>query len=538
MKALSLRTLGQAYLVVLLLLATILSPLPYSPAALVLLTVTLLLFYRSRYPRLRVAITLATMFLLPLALEQLLGYLADTGLLSTASLSLGVFALMPAQGIAAIAALPAIYLLDSGLKESTQSPDPTGELKPGRSVTATTTSLFVSAFVMLFVSIVISSPTLFLTSAILTLYLLVVLVRVLGAVPVLAIDMPVIEKRVIAGSTTDIDLRPVSRASTRLVSTIVPIEPWVKAWPMSFSLDGTGAQLLLSVTPPLAGPSRPQVRVSVVDPRGLVRVDQVVEPVALHVIPRATYAEWLAMRYLEQTGTRGTVVSTAPEPSPMPKRGTEYFDSRGYQPGDELRRVDWKHTVKLNQLTIKEFVEAGGRTVIIGVNLSVSDTEEADRLAFDLITTALTLAQETVPTSLAAYNHEAVILTTTPIDPREMLKQALALVNSITLVEPGGRVLQPADISRLRRNIVRLKEATSQPAQQLMQILDFEYQAIEEAARNHPATLALSRATERVPPPATIFLVSRLNNDAEAIMVATEKLSRRGFVTIPLETTR
>ena len=80
-----------------------------------------------------------------------------------------------------------------------------------------------------------------------------------------------------------------------------------------------------------------------------------------------------------------------------------------------------------------------------------------------------------------------------------------------------------------------LKGATSQPAQQLLYILDFEYRAIEKAASGHPAAAALLRSTERVPAPASVVLISRLNHDAEAIMVATERLKRRGFTVLPVE---
>jgi hypothetical protein len=264
-------------------------------------------------------------------------------------------------------------------------------------------------------------------------------------------------------------------------------------------------------------------------------VNYLAEPVSLQVIPRAKYAEWLALKYLEQAGAGGgeSPVSEAR----APRRGTEYLDSRGYQPGDEMRYIDWKHTVKLSQLTVKEFVESGGQTAIIGVNLSVVDADEADKLAFDLITTALTLAQEMVPTALAAYNHEQVVQATAVVDPRDTLKHSMALVNSIVPAELGRRLLQPANLGRLRQNIGLLRGATSQPAQQLLNILDFEYRAIEKAAGGHPATAALLRSTERVPAPASVVLISRLNHDAEAIMVATERLQRRGFTMLPLATT-
>ncbi len=195
------------------------------------------------------------------------------------------------------------------------------------------------------------------------------------------------------------------------------------------------------------------------------------------------------------------------------------------------------HTLKFSQLIIKEYIEGGGQVAIVAVNLSVTDAEEADKLAFNLITTALTLAQESIPTALAAYNHQKVILTTGGIDPRETLKQTLSLVKDITSVEFAHRFLQPPDIGKLRRNITQLKQVASEPAQRLFSMLNFEYQAIEEAAKNHPATLALSVVTEHTPSPAIIVLVSQLNHDAEALMVTIEKLSRRGFTTIPIEAT-
>jgi uncharacterized protein (DUF58 family) len=529
MKMLSLRALSQIYVLALLLAGAILAPFPYSPVAIVLLVTMALVIYRPGYRRLRVMVILAVLFLLPLVLEQLLD------VLSAVSFSIGFFSVTQAQAIAAVAVLPAIYLLDWSLLQAAQGPSPKGEQKQGRSITSVTISLFALALVMIFISIVVTSPPLFFTGAALTLYLLAVLVRTLLAMPATAFEVPVVEKRVVVGNTADITTSLVSKASTGLLGTLVPVEPWLRARPASFALNGDHTGLLLSIVPPLAGPLRPRLRVSVVDSRGLVRVDQLVEPLALHVIPRAKYAEWLALRYLEQAGT-GSGESAVPE-LPTPRRGTEYYDSRSYQPGDELRRVDWKHTVKLDQLIIKEFVEAGGQTAIIGVNLSVADAEEADKLAFDLITTALTLAQEAVPTALAAYNHEQVLLTTAVIDPAETLKQSLALVKSITLKDFGQRLLQPASFTRLRRNLGLLKEATSQPARQLLNILDFEYRAIEKAARDHPATVALLRSTERVPAPATVVLVSRLNHDAEAVMVTTEKLSKRGFTTLPLVTT-
>jgi len=218
----------------------------------------------------------------------------------------------------------------------------------------------------------------------------------------------------------------------------------------------------------------------------------------------------------------------------MLKSGIEYFDSRTYQPGDRLRDIDWKHTLKLGQLIVKEYVEASQQAAIIAVNLSVTGTEEADKLAFSLITAALTLARESIPSALAVYDHEGVVLTTTVSDSRETLKQTLSLVKAITTTESTRRYLQLPDITRLRRDIAGLKQATSEPAQRLLRILDFEYRALEESARNHPATIALLQATEHVPSPALIAIISLLNHDAEALQITTQKLARRGYTSLHL----
>jgi len=97
------------------------------------------------------------------------------------------------------------------------------------------------------------------------------------------------------------------------------------------------------------------------------------------------------------------------------------------------------------------------------------------------------------------------------------------------------RVLKPPDIGRLRRNITLLKQVESETAQRLLNILNFEYGAMEQAVKNHPATLALSRISEQVKPPAVILLLSQLNHDAEALLVAADKLSRRGFTVLHIE---
>lgn len=521
MNRLSLSLLCQVYTLLLLLAAATTAPLPFSVLALALLLVTLFITMRPLPPRLNVAITTALIFLTPLLLAPPL----ESLILTPAA----------APPVSVLLILPLFYLLDHNLRQNARQSPRFMKGKQGRHTTATFASLFGSALVTMLLSPVLNSPVLLLTGVTFALYLMGVLAAILVTIPRLPLAVPAIRKRVIAGTAGSISLDITSKASVSLISRLSPVDPWVKATPRSLILKRGQTSLDLSFTPPLAGQSRPRLQIAAIDARGFVQINQPLEPLLLHVIPRAKYAEWLARKYLEQTGTGVVTAATVPHQAIMvPKRGIEYLDSRTYQPGDPLKDIDWKHTMKLSQLIVKEYTETGEQAAIIAVNLAVADAGEADKLAYNLITVALTLAREGIPAALAAYNHQGVVLSTAVTDPTEILRRALSLVREITQLEFTDRRLEAADITKVRRAIAQLKQVDSEPARRLLGVLNFEYRAIEEAARNHPATVTLSAVTRQAPAPAMILLVSQLNHDAEAILVIAEKLSRRNFTTVPV----
>ena len=429
--------------------------------------------------------------------------------------------------------LPAIYTLNHTLKQSTQDITLTHSTKR-RYTTPILNALFVSILAMVLISLILDKHILLFTGVMLVFYLLVILTRILRVLRRLPVNVSAIVKRIIAGTTVDVTLFATSKVSMQLHCLLNPVDSWIGITPQRFILnDETTLKLNLTITPPLAGPTHPQLLLSTIDPWGFTQVNQVIEPMEVHVIPRAAYAEWLAKRYLEQIGSGSVVATVMPPEDVMPlKRGVEYLDSRTYQPGDQQKDIDWKHSLRLNELIVKRYTEPDEQVVIIAVNLSVADAEEADKLAFNMITTALTLAHKAIPAALAIYNHERVVATTAATDPRETLKQALLLVEDITTVEFPLRLLQPPDINRLRRNIMLLKQVGSQSGGQLLNMLEFEYKAVEEIAKKNSATLAILRTTKLIPPPATIALVSQLNYDAEAVLITCSRLSHLGFETI------
>ena len=388
---------------------------------------------------------------------------------------------------------------------------------------------------LVLISLMVNHSVLLFTSIIMALYWTINLVRALQAIPGEPLNIPTVQTRLVAGNTAGVPLSTANLARVTLHCQLNPAESWSTISPQKITLDGNKVELKFTVTPPLAGPSLPRIKVSAIDCRGLIQVNQIVQPLELHVIPRARYAEWLAMKYLGQSGAGASTITSLPEGLLVPKRGIEYYSSRAFQFGDAFSDIDWKHTLKLKRLMIKEYTDAGKQAAVIAVNLTVSDAGEADKLAFNLITTALTLARQAIPTALVAYNQERVILTTAVTDPRQILKQTMRLVRDIEMVELTNRCLQPEAMGKLRRNITHLKSATSEPAQRLLNILEFKQQAMEQVAKNHIATAALSQAIQRVPTPAIIVLVSQMNHDTEALVVTTDKLTRKGYTTLRIE---
>jgi hypothetical protein len=270
---------------------------------------------------------------------------------------------------------------------------------------------------------------------------------------------------------------------------------------------------------------------------GLIQTRLELEPIHLYVIPRARYAVWLAKRYLAETKAGALpLISNIEALRPIygMRRGVEYYGSQLYQPGDSLKNIDWKHSLKYNELITKEFAEFHGQSAIILINLAVGDAEEADKLAYRIIVTAISLAQENIPAALAAYNHEGVRLTTTILQPRQLLLQSLRVAQEmVTFINPV-KYLNPPDVTRLRANISRIRFAKSKASTVLTQLLQSEYNNLSNTARLNPATKALTEAFTKTDKQSNIIIISHRNHDAEALAFNTFNFTRKGNAVITI----
>jgi len=215
-----------------------------------------------------------------------------------------------------------------------------------------------------------------------------------------------------------------------------------------------------------------------------------------------------------------------------PKGGVEYSGSQRYQPGDSLKDIDWKHSLQYRELISKQFSGFRGQPAVVLVNLAVGNAEEADRLAYKIIMTALSLAQENIPAALAAYDDEGVRVATRVLRPRELLLRSLEVAQKMVSYINPVRYLSPPDVSRLRSDIARLRSAQGQAAAVLGELLELEYENLKRSARHNPASTALSVGLRRAGPQANVVVISEANHDAEALAFSVFSLAQKGNVVI------
>jgi uncharacterized protein (DUF58 family) len=342
-----------------------------------------------------------------------------------------------------------------------------------------------------------------------------------------------IKLRVVAGQRSEATTSLVP--ATRLPCTVrlTAPSPWADVHPSAFCLDGVAIPLRLILAPPLAGPAVLSVEAVATDPWGLTHTRQSLDVADLHIIPRARYAAWLARLYLERTSTGPTIARTSATRRPGLRGGVEFYGARTYAPGDGLRDIDWKHTAKLRNLVVKEFRAVGSQAAILLVGLEAVDADQADRLAYRLVTTALTLAREGVPIVLAAYTRGDVVRVTPLLAPREAVREALDLTKRLVRVLPVRRTLAYPSLGRLRRIHGQLNGG--QAGRRLADFIALEMRVLIEGASVHPATRALRAAVARAGRPAVVLEVSVTEDHKPILDVALERLGGLGYRLIATE---
>jgi Protein of unknown function DUF58 len=385
---------------------------------------------------------------------------------------------------------------------------------------------------ILVVGLLVWNLTLLLTCLTAIIYFLAIALLIQQRLPAVPVICDTMQLRGISGREQEIALILKRKAKLNGMLFLNSPYTWVKAAPNAFiPVDSDEINIQLSLTPALAGPADIKIDACVIDPWGLSQLIFEIFPVKLVVIPRAKYAEWLAQKYLSGSdlGRLPLISDTGAMKSLSSSRqGIEFYGNRMYQPGDNLKNIDWKHSVKYHELVTREFFESKGQPVIILVNMVTSNPEEADILAYNIIAASISLAQDGIPAALAAYDNQKVILSTPPLVAHALTIRALELVKEIVVAEKMTMSLNIPDFGRLGSNIRRLMKTQNQQARALSGLLQIELKNLSTIAKSNPCTEALNETVAKTNQQPGVLVISNQNHDAEAVAFNLYNLTSRG----------
>jgi uncharacterized protein (DUF58 family) len=495
-----------------LIIAVLFSPANFSIIPIIILALSLFLWRRIISPVIRIL----TQYFLFLAIALL-------------------YSVVIPEYLAPLVSLPLLVLITDSLNKGAQN---LGLYRP--SLKRRPTTLFIIQWVVIFAVLTLAAllinVTLLISIAVLFLYLIcltsIILMQHSGK-PIKAENTML---RILAGKTEEIEIK-VAPMTTSGVTIFFETEyEWVKIKNRRLYFKDRQLPLQLSITPPLAGPALIKLKGYAIDRFGLFQTSFDIEPIELVVIPRARYASWLARRYMSGTrqGNLPLISSTAVTKALQGLRhGIEYYGNRIYQAGDSLKNINWKASVKYDELISKEFDEFRGQPAVILINLIAGNDDELDRLAYNILITAISLGQANIPASLAVYDKETVVLITPALSSVQLVSNALRIVKKLSVHKNPLKYLNTPDVLRLRSNINRLNNSIgNQVSRKLSALLKLEYEALNSGANSNPCTKALFQAKAKINEQFNVVVLSLYNHDAEALAFNTYMLTRKGSFVI------
>jgi uncharacterized protein (DUF58 family) len=127
-------------------------------------------------------------------------------------------------------------------------------------------------------------------------------------------------------------------------------------------------------------------------------------------------------------------------------RGMNFEDVREYQPGDEIRAIDWNVTARLGNAFVKKFTEERELTVMLIVDVSASgsfgsSTQSKRELAAEVACLlAFSAIRNNDKVGLLLFTDRVELF----IPPKKGRSHTLRLIREILFFEPFGRGTDPA----------------------------------------------------------------------------------------------
>jgi len=144
--------------------------------------------------------------------------------------------------------------------------------------------------------------------------------------------------------------------------------------------------------------------------------------------------------------------------------GLEYAESRFYQAGDPMRRLDWKATARLGRLVVKDYYVEGGHGTHTVYEASAPDPVSLDEISESFLRVVLTLAKTGYYQGFTVHDMEKVLYHGVGMPPRMAVATAMryALMGVESGLEQLYEVLDPGTATDVR-GILRKLESDSLP---------------------------------------------------------------------------
>lgn len=142
-----------------------------------------------------------------------------------------------------------------------------------------------------------------------------------------------------------------------------------------------------------------------VEPYGLFTSDRTV-PVDYNLVsyPRVYPVAARALAALAEMGTMGS----GSVPTNLRGDGTEYAETRDYQPGDPLRRFDWKAYARTNKPMVKDYYLEGGGGTSITYDNQADNPVSLDELNSAFLQLVLSVTQGMTQTQIIMLREDEV----------------------------------------------------------------------------------------------------------------------------------
>jgi uncharacterized protein (DUF58 family) len=191
-------------------------------------------------------------------------------------------------------------------------------------------------------------------------------------------------------------------------------------------------------------------------------------------------------------------------------RGMDYLESRHYQPGDDVRTIDWRVTARTHQTHVKVYTEERERPVIVLTDLSAS-MSLATRGAFKSVIAARAAA---LCGWIAAAHGDRVggLIYRSDTEHRELKPRGgrhgvLQLIDALVQFgQPHTRFDVPP--AKMTDNLLARLERVVKPGSQVILISDFQQlrnshrQRLQQLRRhNEVLAIQVSDPLEQLPPP-------------------------------------